>query len=765
MDSVLQAGIVSAPLQVIIDRLASLTVQETSLILGVDEEVRKLQRTLERIRAIVAHVEENRSFFSESHSAEAWKVWLKDVEELLYSADDLLDGISLDLSKHMASRSADGGEDKQVRDMLLSSFKLTVPREISRIRQELGDIAKEMDAIFMIEVKKLGTDEKLKCRPVWCSSYSCARSSLVDEEYVVGRDKERNEIVEMLLDQELSSRTNVSVVPIVGMGGIGKTTLAQIVYNDHRLVGKFDLKMWASVSMDFDTISITKSIIESASGERCKLSGLDPIQVHLQNLIRGKRFLLVLDDYWSEEYRDWDMLCSPFKVGSRGSIIIFTTRSTIVSRILGTVPSYCLESLNDENCWELMKQRACANRTLDNDLERIGRMIGKKCQGLPLAAKTLGSMLHFKDDPVEWRSILESEIWDLPQDKNDIFPALTLSYYHLPPQLKKCFTYCSIFPKNHAFETNELVLLWMAEGFIRSIGKIRPEDLGNDYFKGLLCRSFFQLSHVNVHGQNIYKMHDLIHDMARLISTHACLRREDNHPTEECTSWRNTRHFSLLCQSLEPVILKGSVWYKNLRTFRVIRENFGNIQVSYDLFLKLKALRVLELSGLGLDELPDSIDHLKHLRYLNLSENHFRKLPASVTNLFGLQTLKLEQCLQLLELPSKMKNMVSLRHLHLDIKQLNSMPPEFGKLVNLQSLSAYVVGRSRECGIGELKNMTSLRGSMCIKNLENVSNVNEAKEAMLHMKPFLDKLELEWDDSGPINNAEEILAGLRPTKI
>ncbi|KAK4404703.1 putative disease resistance protein RGA3 [Sesamum angolense] len=483
MDSVLQAGVISAPLQVIIDRLASFTVQETSQILGVDEEIRKLQRTLERIRALVGHVEENRSIFSESHSAEAWKVWLKDVEELLYSADDLLDGVSLDLLKHRASRSAADGEDKQVRDMLLSSFKLTVPREISRIRQELGDIAKEMDAIFMIEVAKLGTDDKkLKCRPVWRCSYSCARSSLVDEECVVGRDRERNEIVGMLLGQELS-RTNVSVIPIVGMGGIGKTTLAQTVYNDHRLVGKFDLKMWASVSMDFDTIRVTKSIIESALGERCKLSGLDPIQVSLQNLIRGKKFLLVLDDYWSEEYRHWDMLCSPFKVGARGSMIILTTRSRIVSRILGTVPSYCLESLNDENCWELMKQRACANRTLEDNLERIGWMIAKKCRGLPLAAKTLGSMLHFKDDPAEWRSILESEILDLPQDKNDIFPALTLSYYHLPPQLKKCFTYCSIFPKSHAFEANELVLLWMAEGFVRPVGKIRPEDVGNDYFR------------------------------------------------------------------------------------------------------------------------------------------------------------------------------------------------------------------------------------------------------------------------------------------
>ncbi|KAK6120430.1 hypothetical protein DH2020_045824 [Rehmannia glutinosa] len=757
MDSVLQAGVVSAPLQVIIDKLATFTVQETSLILGVDEEVRKLQRTLERIKAMVGHVEENRSIFSNN---EAWKVWLEDVEALSYSADDLLDGISLDLLKHRATLSADAQGGNQVRNMLLSSFKLTVPREISRIRQELGEIAKEMEALYMIELTKLGTNKILKSRPTY-SSYSCARSSLVDGGSVVGRDKEINEIVEMLLDDD-SRGTSVSVIPIVGMGGIGKTTLAQTVYSDHRVGDKFDLKLWVSVSMDFDTINITMSIIESALGKRCKLSALDPLQLKLSELIRGKRFLLVLDDYWSEEYKDWDVLSSPFKVGERGSKILVTTRSMKVSRILGSVPSYCLQSLTDENCWELMKQRACSNRTPEDNLqfEEIGSTIARKCKGLPLAAKTLGSMLHFKDNPAEWNSILVSEIWLMPHDKNDIFPALTLSYYHLPTQLKRCFTYCSVFPKNYNFEMNELVLLWMAEGFIHSSGKMRLEDLGYDYFKDLLWRSFFELSHVNTHGQNIYKMHDLIHNVAQLISGHTCLRHEDTHPNEDYTLFRSTRHFSLHYGSVQPMILKGSLWYKNLRTFRVIHENVGNIEVSYDLFLKLKFLRVLDLSRIGLVELPDSIDHLKHLRYLNLSQNHFRKLPESVTNLFGLQILKLEECILLIELPSNMKNMVSLRHLHLDVKQLNCMPTEFGRLVNLQNLSAFIVGRNNGCGIAELKNMTFLRGSICIKNLENVSNVTEAKEAMLDMKPFIDKLELVWNY--PKYNDGEILTGLRP---
>ncbi|PIN12288.1 Apoptotic ATPase [Handroanthus impetiginosus] len=757
MDSILQAGVVSAPLQVLTDRLASLTVREISLILTPDAEVRKLQRTLERIRAIVAHVEENRSILSNNISNEAWKLWLQDVEELSCSADDLLDGILLDVAKHRAKLSADADGEKRVRSMLLSSLKLTVPHEISRIRQELEEIAKEMEALFINDLTKLGSNRISK------SSYCRARSSLVEEGSVFGREWEKNDIVGIILAEDRGG-SNVSVIPIVGLGGIGKTTLAQVVYGDNRLTSKFDLRMWVSVSMDFNTISITKSIIESATGERCKLSDLDPVQIKLRDLILGKRFLLVLDDYWSEEYEDWDLLFSPFKVGSGGSKIIVTTRSMIVSRILGTVPPYCLKTLSNEHCWELMKQRAFSNGTLEYNLqlEEIGKMIAEKCKGLPLAAKTLGGMLRFKNDPAEWSSILKSEIWDLPRDKNDIFPALTLSYYHLPAHLKNCFTYCSIFPQNYDFEMNELSLLWIAQGFVNASGKKQLEEFGNDYFKDLLWRSFFQLSHENARGQKIYKMHDLIHGMAKLVSGHTCYHQEDNHSIEEYPFFKNTRHFSFHCNNVDPIMLEGSLWYKNLRTFRVISKNVGKIQVSYDLFLKLKSLRVLDFSRMGLDELPDSIDHLKHLRYLNLSENHFNKLPESVTNLFGLQTLKLEQCNKLLELPSNMKNMVGLRHLHFDLKLLSCMPPEFGKLVNLQSLSTFIVGRSKGRGIGELKNMRFLRGCICIKNLENVSNSDEAKEAMLHMKPFINKLELEWSEFRSKFNDEEILAGLHP---
>ncbi|GER52565.1 disease resistance protein RGA2 [Striga asiatica] len=740
MDSVLQAGIVSAPLQVIIDKLTTLTVHEASLIFGVDDQVRKLQRALERTRAIAARVEEDPPLLS---GDEARRLWLQDAEALFYSADDLLDEILLDLARARLS----GAGENEIRNVLLSSFKIAVPREVNRIRQDLDDIAKEMEALYAAGP---GLGPERHRRP--------STSSLSAGGPVVGRDREIDEIVQILLS---SDNDKTDVIAIAGMAGIGKTSLARAVYNDARLRG-FDLKMWAHVSLDFDPTRITRSLVESATGSPCQLSSLDALQAGLSGLVRGKRFLTVLDDYWIEkddDLADWDMLVSPLV--TRGSKILVTTRS---SSLVGPAIPYLLHGLSDEACWELIRRRACPGLLSSSGstrLEEIGRKIATRCGGSPLAARAVGGMLRFNDGPDRWESVLRrSRLWD---EADGVFTALAVSYHRLPTRLRKCFAYCSVFPKNHEFEAADLVLMWMAEGFVAPREKLRSEDIGHGYFEDLVSRSFFQFSHER-EGRKFYTMHDTIHWMAQAVSCRSCLRVEDDDDlilTD--TISRNTRHFSLACRQL--AILSGSLlWYENLRTFRVMihggRNTTSGTHVPYDFFLRLKVLRVLDLSRAGLDELPDSIDHLKHLRYLDLSENRFRKLPESVTNLFSLQTLRLERCFRLLELPAGMKNMVSLRHLHLNTRQLSRMPPEFGKLVDLQGLPVFPVGQDVGCGVGQLGKMRYLRGSLCLKNLENVPNLAEAQEAMLHKKPFIDRLELEWEEHR--SNDGEILAGLRP---
>ena len=738
----------SAPLQLLRDRFSNFVLNELGLLFGVDDDFRKLERTLQRIQVLVDDIEGQR-FIS---SNEAWQAWLQDVKSVSFDADDLLDKIDLELIRLDSDNESILGRNTQVSEIVFSSLNsLSIPHKLCEIQKKLDGMLDEVDRQFMIEIVK-------KKDPHTHSS------SLVEEWSVIGRDDDKRKIVEMLLwDGE---EVNVDVISIVGMGGIGKTTLAKLVYNHVDVVTQFDLRIWISVSVDYDVVRITKSIVESAMGKRLKFSELDPIQVTLQNILRGKRFLLVLDDMWNENMSDWDVLRSPFSVGLPGSKVLVTSRSSVVSTIVATTTDpYHLQPLSDEDCWELIAQRALSNRNVDGNenLVAIGKRIAEKCGGLPLAAKTIGSVLRFKLAESEWEALLESKMWDFPEYKTEVFPALRLSYNYLPAPLKKCFAYCSIFPHKYEFEKDDLVHMWMAEGFIQPQGMKRIEDIGNDYFDNLLSRCFFYVSHVNNLDQPVYHMHGLIHELAQLVSTDICFQMEDG-MSHLLPIFRNARHSSVLSQDIQPMNLQVFKRYRCLRTFMLFcRDGSQIVEFPFDLFQNLQCLRVLNLSSTGIFELPDSIENLKHLRYLNVSKTHIKKLPESIANLYGLETLKIQDCHEFLGLPRHMKNLVKLRHLDLDIKrQLSSMPSELGKLTSLQTLHAFIVGRDEGYQIGELQKLSNLRGKICITNLENVVNPRVAKEAMLDKKPYLDKLELEWKEFRNGLVQEEVLAGLRP---
>ncbi|XP_043698573.1 putative disease resistance protein RGA3 [Telopea speciosissima] len=591
-------------------------------------------------------------------------------------------------------------------------------------------------------------------------------SSFIDESYVFGREEEKLKIIELLVSED-SRGKGVSVFPIVGMGGAGKTTLAQLVYNDERVKKHFELRIWVCVSEDFDIIRLAKSIIQSATRNCFGLMDLDPLQVILEEILNEKRFLLVLDDVWNEKSSDWDVLRVPFRVGAKGSKIVVTTRSEMVSSIMGTVPAHHLEGLSDEHCWSLFAQRAFAGGLsgVHPNLVRIGKEIIKKCQGLPLAAKTIGGLLHSKQDPNEWEVILNSRIWDLPEDLSDILPALKLSYHHLPASLKRCFVYCSIFPKDYIFDREKLVQLWMAEGFIQYDGRKRIEDIGNDYFNDLLRRSFFQCSYDHRRGHKVHKMHDLIHGLAQSIAADEYFRMEDAKPYNIS---RRARYSSLLCGNIDPSMFDLFYKCKSLRTFLSLCEQPPKSinKIPLDFCLKLKSLRVLDLSHTRITELPSSIENLTHLRFLDISHTRIKMLPEALSRLYNLQTLKLKECFELLRLPKEMMNLVNLRHLEVEpYSRLTSMPPHVGMLTNLQTLSTFIVGKETGCGIGELKNMMSLRGSLSLSRLENVDKIEEACEARLFDKQHIQKLELTWSRGDAIRDEvveERVLNSLHP---
>ncbi|KAL5721576.1 protein-serine/threonine phosphatase [Ranunculus cassubicifolius] len=212
------------------------------------------------------------------------------------------------------------------------------------------------------------------------------------------------------------------------------------------------------------------------------------------------------------------------------------------------------------------------------------------------------------------------------------------------------------------------------------------------------------------------------------------------------------------------MIFKSFHKLEGLNSLLLLHESRKQIKhIPYDLISSLKCVRVLNLRGTQIKELPSSVGDIKTLHYLDLSETPIKILPPSICRLSGLQILKLRDCFSFVELPKDMKNMINLRHLELDItRQLNFMPPRMGKLTNLQALSAFIAGKGRGSKIAELKDMVNLRGSLRIIKLENVLTVEDAEEAALYDKEYLRKLELQWS----LSNLEALdaLEGLEPHK-
>ncbi|XP_062118230.1 putative disease resistance protein At3g14460 [Humulus lupulus] len=208
----------------------------------------------------------------------------------------------------------------------------------------------------------------------------------------------------------------LSVIPIVGMVVIGKTTLAQLVFNDRQLIAEsFELKVWVTVSEEFNVCKIMRMIFQKVTSEKCDIDELSELQCELKKALRGKKFFFDLDDDWNENYNKWDFLKCTFESGARGSKIIVTTRNKVVAQVMSTGKVHKLQGISNEDCWKIFVDHAFEEDIghAHSKLHEIGKEIVKKCKGLPLAVKSLGGLLHFERDQMKWKNVLRSGVWEL----------------------------------------------------------------------------------------------------------------------------------------------------------------------------------------------------------------------------------------------------------------------------------------------------------------------------------------------------------------
>ncbi|KAF5475916.1 hypothetical protein F2P56_007671 [Juglans regia] len=451
----------------------------------------------------------------------------------------------------------------------------------------------------------------------------------------------------------------------------------------------------------------------------------------------------VLDDVWNEDQIKWESFVNYLRNGVEGCKILVTTRSENVASLVGTGSSYHLRGLPEDDCWELLKEQAFRpGEEEDHNLKLIGKQIVKKCGGVPLAAMTLGSLLRSSRDQGYWLSVKDRDLCIMDESVSGIMPALKLSYFHLKVHLKRCFAYCSLFPKSYDFKKEKLIHLWMAEGLILADGHNPLEDIGNGYFDDLLRKSFFQeVKDGKDDSTKVYRMHDLIHELAQSVAGNEFLKLEHGRPTP--SDLAKTRHSSVVCNfpssAIPPALLKVT----RLRTLLLLSPGFSSEELPF-LPTNFMYLRVLDISGSGIKKLQKSIGNLVSLRYLDLSKTSIQALPDTICDLCNLQTLNLSGCCHLQTLPDGMEKLINLRHLNITgCERLARMPTGIGKLVHLQTLPIYIVGKRNGEGISELSCL-NLRGELNIKCLENVRDAKETKLANLKQKKHLHVLGLFW---------------------
>ncbi|KAG8371945.1 hypothetical protein BUALT_Bualt12G0015500 [Buddleja alternifolia] len=744
---------VSALAQTIVGNLNSVVLQEIGLAWGLSDELNNLESIFGTIQLVLQDAE------LKQRKSEPIQNWLRKLKNAAYDAENILDQIATEGLKRRVN-SARGVHHQlksflSLRNPLL--FRSKMAHKVKDVREKLDAIAKERLQFHLSEgVMENRFGETLDSRQT---------SSLVNELEICGRKEEKEMIIGELLDSR-HAQDDLSVYALWGMGGLGKTTLAQLVYNDARTEKHFELRIWVCVSDDFSIQRLVRAIIESIGGV-INDSELDPLQRQLQESLRGRKFLLVLDDVWNENHSLWDGLKEVLRCGSKGSMLMVTTRIEKVAIMMATITPHNIGYLSEDDSWSLFKQRAFIAREEEENLVAIGKMIVKKCGGVPLAIKALGSLMRFKSHEGEWLAIKESEIWHLRDDENCILPALRLSYDNLLPQMRQCFAYCCIFPKDHVMEENELVQLWMANGFIPSECPTDSQLTGHLIFKELVWRSFLQDVQIDSSGKMCCKMHDLMHDLAQSVLRHETYIMEYG---KVPSVPKMLRHLCLDLETYSEIPKNGSKLKlpieDSLRSLIVDGGDVLDKTKSFFPFLsKQQYLRVLVVNSYRLPKLPKLVYKLAHLRYLKMSCVDLERLPESLTYLLNLQTLKLTDCDWLLELPKSLRLMKNLWFLEMEeFPILRCTPPGLGDLTCLRTLSIFIVGQYASHQIDQLKEL-NLGGNLSIKGLENVRNFEDAKSANLIRKKNLISLSLSWKNDIKEESAEyfeEVLKGLQP---
>ncbi|XXG51500.1 hypothetical protein AAC387_Pa03g0049 [Persea americana] len=666
--------------------LGNLLNKEAQLLHGVRTEVESIERELRRMQCLLKDAD------AKQKGDERVRNWVAEIRDLSYDADDIIDTFILS----EAAKIARWGRGVLVGCLSLQQIselktRHKVGKEIRQIKLKIAEISNSLVnyGIKDINDQAGGQDARLGERR--------RISAMFEEQDVIGFQEEMRILKQRLIDGEQRR----CVISVVGMGGSGKTTLTKKIYRDHDVKNNFDCRAFIYLSQQYRLKDVLIRIIECVmSLRRQEIENLneEDLGEKLSAHLRGKRYLVVIDDIWTLEA--WGTLKRILPANLNKSRVMLTTRNKeIALRADRLSPPHEMRLLNDKEGWELFMKRIFPDgNACPSEVEETGRQILAKCHGLPLAIEVLGGLLSTRDITLsEWSKVLINVPRHLSKSSEHCWEILALSYYDLPDYLKPCFLYLGLFPEDFEIHSKKLIRLWIAEGFILQSGNEVLEDVAEDYLNELISRSMIQVASKRCNGSvRTFCIHDLLRDLS--ISE----AKENHFFTIDSDIETNSSSIRVRRLALYPDTEMHKTINCSTATLRSIL-CFSECTTHMSELLKIggRLIRVLDAkSGLTEMELPKKIGEFVHLRYLNL---RYSDIKSSIGNLSYLQTLELggEGIL-----PNAIWNLERLRHLRAYGYDIDGHPG-LNNLRNIQTLCLQA-GSWIEAGLHEMRSLRKL---------------------------------------------------------
>ncbi|VAI94046.1 unnamed protein product [Triticum turgidum subsp. durum] len=578
--------------------------------------------------------------------------------------------------------------------------------------------------------------------------------SITAQENLYGRRDLFEQTIKDLITNCTNSNKTLSVMPIIGPGGIGKTTFAQHLYKDERVEERFPVRAWICVSTHFDVLKLSQQILSQIEEKNSayKISSLNQLQKSIQKRIKSKRILIVFDDIWECTTQDWETLLAPLGKGeTTGNMVLVTTRFPSKVDDVKTTNPIMLKGFEPDGFLTFFKGLIFEGEKPEkkHGLTSLAKDIAKKLKGSPLAAQTVGRLLKNDLREEHWMAVLKDNEWQKQKNNDDIMPSLKISYDYLPFQLKKCFSCFSLFPEDHRFSNLEITCFWSALGIIEKY---------ENYMEELLKNGFLVKENDRWSNQQYYVLHDLLHELAQSVSSQECLNIYSNASFRANDVPKSIRHLSITMKDkyvetsrIEMIKLKSKVDIANLRALMIFRKYEEQIdEVIEDTFKEMEALRVLFIEVKSPESLPHFFPKLIHLRYLKISPSNFGSevtFPSTLSRFYHLQLLDLSDWYdQSINLPKDINRLSNLCHFIAE-REVHSNVPEVGKMKNLKELKEFHVKKESDgFELSELGDLTVLGGELSIYNLGNVATKEEARKAKLVSKGDLKELRLVWGE-------------------